>query len=246
MNEFTLMAQTEPISQNLMLSISELQAQQRQFISNLSHELRTPLTLIYGYMQSIHRRGDNLTNLQKDALEIAILETRHTIDLLQQFLDLARLDSHSICFQIKSLPLNSLVLEAIAAFTEIDRKIMIDEQELNIMVLGDADFLQQTLSKLIDNAIRYSDQMITIKLEQLGDYAAISICDRGCGIPVKDQPHIFRPFYRVDQSRNRLTGGAGLGLAIAKVLVEGMGGTLSVHSQLNEGSIFKIMLKSGS
>jgi signal transduction histidine kinase len=244
MNEYTFPTQTETISKNLMLNIAELQVHQRQLVNNLSHELRTPLTLIYGYIQSIRRRGDNLTNLQKDALEIAILETKHTIDLLQQFLDLARLDSASICFRIRPLDLNSLVLSAIATFAEIDRKIMIDGEELNITVIADAEFLQQTISKLIDNAIRYSDQMITIKLEQLDNYAAISICDRGCGIPVKDQPHIFSPFYRVDQSRNRLTGGAGLGLAIAKVLVEGMGGTLSVHSQLNEGSIFKIMLKS--
>ena len=73
---------------------------------------------------------------------------------------------------------------------------------------------------------------------------AISICDRGCGIDLKDQLNIFNPFFRVDRSRNRDTGGAGLGLAIAKVLVDGMGGTLNVYSQVGEGSIFKIILRS--
>jgi len=92
--------------------------------------------------------------------------------------------------------------------------------------------------------VKYSDKAITIRLENLGDDVAIGICDRGCGIDLEDQLNIFNPFFRADRSRNRATGGAGLGLAIAKVLVEGMGGTLNVYSQLGKGSIFKIILKS--
>jgi signal transduction histidine kinase len=229
---------------DLMISLPQVHIQQRQLISNFSHELRTPLTLVYGYMQSIRRRNENLTDLQKEALEIAIFEMEKTIDLMKGILDLARLDQDSICFSVTSVCLTTVVSEAIAIQQVSDREIKVEGEDLKISVLADADRLKQVLIRLIDNAIRYSDLGITIKLEKLGTYVTISVCDRGCGIPISDQPHIFSPFFRVDRSRNRHTGGVGLGLAIAKVLVEGMEGTLSVRSQLGEGSIFKIMLKS--
>ena len=215
-----------------MVSLDEVQTQQIQLIRNFSHELRTPLTLVYGYMQSIQRRNENLTDLQKNALEIAMFEMKHTIQLLQESLDLARLESHAICLRREPVPLDGLVSEAIAIFKKAkDREIVVESQQSNISVLADADRLQQVLLRLIDNAVKYSDAAITIRLEKLENFVAISICDRGCGIDLQEQPNIFDPFYRVDRSRNRNTGGVGLGLAIARVLVEGMGGTLNVYSQ---------------
>ncbi len=245
----------ESSSKKPMVSLTEVQTQQRQLIGNFSHELRTPLTLVYGYMQSIQRRNENLTNLQKEALEIAMLEMKHTIQLLQESIELARLDNHAICLRREPVALHGLISEAIA-ISQLDRshldkshlgkprEIIVESEETNISVLADAERLEQVLLRLIDNALKYSDKAITIRLENLGDYVAISICDRGCGIEPEDQRYIFNPFYRVDRSRNRDTGGAGLGLAIAKVLVDGMGGTLNVYSQIGEGSIFKIILKS--
>lgn len=239
----------------LTIGLSQVYKQQRQLISNFSHELRTPLTLIYGYMQSIRRRDRNLTGLQREALEIAIFEMEKTIDLIKVTFDLARLDSDSLCFSFTSVYLVDVVSEAIAAIqsnrqiesqvnNQINEREIKIEGELKISVLADEEQIKQVLIRLIDNAIRYSDTEITIKLEKSENYATISVCDRGCGIPISDRSHIFSPFFRVDRSRNRLTGGVGLGLTIAKVLVEGMGGTLSVDSQLGEGSIFKVMLKS--
>jgi len=241
---------SEATAKKPMVSLTEVQNQQRQLIGNFSHELRTPLTLVYGYMQSIQRRNENLTDLQKNALEVALVEMRNTIELLQESLDLARLDSHVICLRREPVSLHSLISEMIALF-QLDRlqlgksrEIIVECEETNISVMADADRLEQVLLRLIDNALKYSDAAITIRLENLGDYVAIGICDRGCGIDLEDQLNIFSPFYRVDRSRNRDTGGAGLGLAIAKVLVEGMGGTLNVYSKIGEGSIFKIILKS--
>lgn len=250
MSKSTLNSAKKRSVKKLMVSLVEVQTQQRQLIGNFSHELRTPLTLVYGYMQSIQRRNENLTDLQKNALEIAMFEMQHTIQLLQESLDLARLDSHAICLRREPVLLHGLVSEAIA-LSQLDkspqsklREIIVESEEKNISVLADADRLEQVLLRLIDNAVKYSDTTITIRLENLGDDVAISICDRGCGIDLEEQLNIFSPFYRVDRSRNRDTGGVGLGLAIAKVLVDGMGGTLNVYSQLGEGSIFKIILKS--
>jgi signal transduction histidine kinase len=245
MSDFTVVSALEPSENRLMVSLDEVQAQQIRLIRNFSHELRTPLTLVYGYMQSIQRRNENLTDFQKNALEIAIFEMKQTIQLLQESLNLARLGSHAICLRCESVPLHGLISEAIAFSQQVkSREIIVESEESNILVLADADRLKQVLLRLIDNAVKYSDTAITIRLEKSGDYVAISICDRGCGIDLPEQPNIFNPFYRVDRSRNRDTGGTGMGLAIAKVLVEGMGGTLNVYSQLGEGSIFKIILNS--
>ncbi|AFY75100.1 histidine kinase [Synechococcus sp. PCC 7502] len=230
--------------ENQMISLSDIQAQQRQLISNFSHELRTPLTISYGYMQSIVRRSHNLTDMQKNALEMATSEMKRTIDLLQKSLDLARLDQEYISSLLGSVTINTLILEVIATFKKEDQKrIVVETKELNITVLADAERLKKALIQLIDNAIKYSDRIVTISLEKTHSNAYIYVCDQGCGIPVQDQPHIFNPFYRVDPSRSRATGGSGLGLAIAKVLVEGMEGNLNIQSQVGLGSIFKIKLK---
>lgn len=237
----------DPDTNELKISLTEVYKHQRQLISNFSHELRTPLTLIYGYMQSIHRRNDNLTDLQKEALNIAILEMEKTIDFMKESINLARLDRDSICFSYTSVCLNNIVLDAITDIRQVsDREIKVETEEIKIAVLADAERLKQVLLRLIDNALRYSDLGITIKIEKFENYVIISVCDRGCGISTSEQLHIFTPFFRVDRSRNRDRGGVGLGLAIAKVLVEGMGGTLSVHSQVGEGSIFRVMLKSNT
>jgi signal transduction histidine kinase len=229
------------------ISLAAVESMHRQLISNFSHEVRTPLTTSYGYMQSIYRRSENLTPFQKEALEIAISEMKLTIDLLQESLDLARVDRDSICFLPTTVHLNSLILETVMTHQEAQkRKVILEVEDVNISAQGDTIRLKQVLSELLDNAIKYSDDVVTIKLEKLKNCVTMSVCDRGCGISSQDQSHIFTPFYRVDPSRSRITGGVGLGLAIAKVLVEGMGGTLNVYSHLGQGSIFEIALKSSN
>ena len=96
MSEFTATIFQDNSERNLALNLSEFQATQRQLINNFSHELRTPLSVAYGYMQSIQRRSENLTTLQKNALEVAMFEMECTIQLVQESLELARLDVNSI------------------------------------------------------------------------------------------------------------------------------------------------------
>ncbi len=111
-------------------------------------------------------------------------------------------------------------------------------------VTGDKNRLKQVFLNLIDNAVKYShsEQPIMIKLEQDKEQARLQICDRGVGIPLAEQTRIFERFYRVDEARSRNTGGTGLGLSIVKTLVEGMGGTIGVISQVDHGTTFTIML----
>lgn len=219
--------------------------QQREFVSNISHELRTPLTVVSGYLQSTLRRGNNLTEPQREALEIAASEAERTIQLLQDLLDLVRTDSGQMFFNIDTFVLNELVEEVVEmAMQHSNRAIAIESSDSTLKVRADRDRLKQALLNLIDNAVKYSDpsEPVTLKLNQVGEQVTLQVCDRGVGIPLQQQPRIFERFYRVDEARTRSTGGYGLGLSIVKTLVEGMGGSVSVRSKLGEGSVFTITL----
>lgn len=230
---------------NMMLSrLSDAWEQQRQFVSNISHELRTPLTVVLGYLQSLLRRSANLNDYQKEALETAAAEAERTVRLLQDLLDLARADSGYMQYHLEPMILNDLVLEVIKMAEKFsDRLIQLKTVE-TLVAVADRDRLKQVLINLIDNAVKYSnpDEPIQVILEQVAQQAIIHVRDYGVGVPLHDQSRIFERFYRVDEARARSTGGHGLGLAIAKTLVEGMGGSITVRSKPGEGSDFAIVL----
>lgn len=240
--------------------LSEADEHQRQFTNSISHEIRTSLSMVYGYLQSTLRRSANLTSAQKEALEVAVEETERTIQLLKDLIDLARINSDTLAFRIGPVILNDLVETAINQLAvraaASDASSALDALEVAkpaaeieadrdpIVAQADSEQLVRVLIHLIDNANRYAktDQPTLIKLRETQTAALIQVCDRGCGISLKDQAHIFEPFYRVDPSRCRTTGGIGLGLAIVKSLVEGMKGQITVESSPGAGSIFTVTL----
>ncbi|WP_366525035.1 HAMP domain-containing sensor histidine kinase [Acaryochloris sp. IP29b_bin.137] len=218
---------------------------QRQFVSNVSHELRTPLTIVRGYLQSIQRRGDNLTDMQREALEISSAEADLTIRLLQDLLSLARADDGYMPYNLETLILNDVATEVVMMAEKFNhRQVLLESEAPLIPVFADADRLQQVLVNLVDNAIKYSNatEPVTLKLEQRQESALIHVSDRGDGIPLQQQSRIFERFYRLDEARARSTGGVGLGLSLVKTFTEGMGGQVSVLSEEGEGSTFTVML----
>jgi signal transduction histidine kinase len=227
----------------MLQRLSSAWEQQRQFVGNVSHELRTPLTVICGYLQSLLRRGDNLSIYQKQAIETASAETERTIQMLQDLLDLARADSGNLHFRQAPVFLNTLVAEVAAMSAKVsDRSVTAIVQDQDIVALADQDRLQQVLINLVDNAIKYSADPVEIQMETREDQAMIHVCDRGIGIALVHQHRVFERFYRSDDPSTRSRDGTGLGLAIAKSLVEGMNGKISLMSKPNEGSIFTISL----
>ncbi|MEO0408451.1 MAG: HAMP domain-containing sensor histidine kinase, partial [Cyanobacteria bacterium P01_A01_bin.135] len=244
--------------------------QQRQFTHDISHELRTPLTISYGYLQSLQRRGDNLSAPQKQAVQTAIAETEHSIAILEDLLNLARADSNAIQFtlsEVCALAVAQTVAEDMGKASR--RTIVLDTADLGftpgelpsqyqacrspeasaagptgVLIRADPERLRQVLVKLLDNALHYSDpeQPVTLRLARQSGSAIIQVCDRGIGIPLQDQQRIFDRCYRVDAARNRATGGAGLGLSLVETLVEGMGGRISVASEPGKGSTFTVSL----
>ncbi|NJL64860.1 MAG: HAMP domain-containing histidine kinase [Methylacidiphilales bacterium] len=230
---------------NMMLSrLSEAWEKERQFTSNISHELRTSLTIVHGYLQSILRRQQNLTEIQKEALSTAASEAERTIQILQDLLDLVRADSGYLQLNMEPCILDNIVIEVVSmAQQNSSREILIEIENNPITIKADSNRIKQILLNLIDNAVKYSnpDTPINLQLKQLSNQVIIQICDKGFGIPLQHQSRIFERFYRVDAARTR-TAGTGLGLSIVKTLVEKMGGSISVRSKLGEGTMFTISL----
>lgn len=228
--------------EQMLLRLSESWEHQRQLLSNVSHELRTPLTIICGYLESTLRRGDNLTEIQKEALSTAASEADRTVRLLQDLLDLARADSGAMHFQLETIYVNDLITEVVTMTKQYSsHQIIVESAKLDLAIAVDRNRLKQILLNLIDNAIKYSapDYPIIIKTYQQDGSVLLEICDRGVGIPLQQQARIFERFYRLDEARNR-AGGTGLGLSIVKTLVEGMGGKVSLTSQPGKGSNFRL------
>ncbi len=230
---------------NRMLDrLSESWEHQRQFVGNVSHELRTPLTIVHGYIQSTLRRGNNLTPPQREGLEVAANEAERTIRLLQDLLELARADHGNLHFQMESFSIHELVLEVVEAAQQVSQnRIHLEQFESPICVRADRNRLKQVLFNLIDNALKYSeaDKPIILTIQLRRKAVHIGIRDFGQGIPLQHQARIFERFYRVDEARTR-AGGTGLGLSIVKMLIEGMGGRVTVRSTIGEGSIFTVIL----
>ena len=248
-SEIATLAQTF----NMLLSqLAESWETQRQLVSNVSHELRTPLTIVSGYLQSLLKRSTNLTEYQHEAISTAASETDRTVRLLQDLLDLSRADSGYLHFYAEPIVLDELAIEIAAIARQIGSHAILHRRRYanevsadnRVIAIGDRDRLKQVLINLIDNAIKYSpaDSPIIVNVNTHNQQAMIQVCDQGRGIALQDQARVFDRFYRIDEARSRSTGGHGLGLAISKTLVEGMGGKLTLQSQPQEGSIFTITL----
>ncbi|WP_199332945.1 cell wall metabolism sensor histidine kinase WalK [Nostoc sp. FACHB-190] len=230
-----------------LTKLSEAKEQQRQLFSDLAHELRTPLSMVYGYLQRSLQRSHNLAASQKETLEMAVSDAERMNHILQDLLDLARADNSAIPCpgETETILLNDVVV-AVAEMTEKfhHREIQLNITSFPVQVKAERQQLMQILNHLITNAVKYSatGEPIILQLTQTEDLAMIQVSDKGCGIPLLEQSRIFEPFYRLDSSRTRATGGTGMGLCIVKRLVECIGGTIELRSELGYGSSFILKL----
>lgn len=218
-----------------------LQAQ-RRFVADASHELRTPLTTIRGNLGLLQRKPAIETEDQIAVLDDLVSETERMMRLVQSLLTLARVDAgqgirHE---EVAVKP----IMEDIARHAQVlapDRRIIAAPLE-DVEVIAERDMLKQVMLILTDNAIKYTPvggQIILATTIENG-HVALSVRDTGMGIPPATLPHIFKRFYRTDSAR---TGdGAGLGLSIAKSLVEAYQGAIAVDSEVGKGSVFTVTL----
>ncbi|WP_138416884.1 ATP-binding protein [Aquibacillus sediminis] len=219
------------------------------FIANVSHELRTPISMLQGYSEAI---VDDIAASKEEKNELASIiyeESLRMGRLVNELLDLARMKSGHIQLNQDHVQLG-LYLERIvrkfkglAKEKNIELKLDVD-QNLK-MVTFDPDRIEQVLTNLIDNAINHTNENgnVTIKVEAEQDIIQFSIMDTGTGIPQEDLPFVFERFYKADKSRKRQKKkGTGLGLEIAKNIVEAHHGSISVQSKHGEGTTFTFKL----
>ena len=219
-----------------------------QFVSNISHELRTPLTCIKGYVETLLEGAMTNEDTLRRFLSIINEETQRLERLINDLLDLSIMESRKIKMHLEEIHIGPLVEDTanfLAAAAE-RKNLVISTQIIEPVstIYADEDRLQQVLMNLIDNAIKYTPQGGNIKISAKEDdgFVTVSVIDTGMGIPYQDQERIFERFYRVEKERTSSSGGRGLGLAIAKHIIDGHGGIIGVRSEPGNGSTFYFSL----
>jgi two-component system OmpR family sensor kinase len=214
--------------------------QQRQFVADVSHELRTPLTTLRGNLALLRRQPSINAEDREDIMDDMVGESDRLIRLVNDLLTLAHAESgRAMCSELIAItPLIEDVCRQ-ARLLDPDRTITCSLPP-QVVVIGDQDALKQVLLSLMDNAIKHTTGPITVTTETANGNATICIRDSGPGIDSQALPHIFERFYRGEQARSRP--GIGLGLSIAKTLVEAQNGAISVESQIEQGSVITVTL----
>jgi two-component system, OmpR family, sensor histidine kinase ArlS len=209
---------------------------QRQFISDASHELKTPLTIIEGYANMLRRWGLQDEASGKEAVESICSEAARMKQLTQQLLDLAAMENDPELVR-EPIEMVAFCEEAADRLRKLYRReIRIQSSSNKVFVQADAFKLNQMILILLDNALKYSKDAIDVSLLEKREKGSerpgleIRVKDRGIGISKEDLSHVFERFYRVDPSRYRMTGGAGLGLSIASHIVRLHGGSIEIES----------------
>lgn len=220
----------------------------KDFLANVSHELRTPLVMLQGYSEAIVDDVAQSEEEKKELAQIIYDESLRMSRLVNELLDLGRMEAGHIQLEIQSGNLLQLEDKIIRKFNGVAKEqgihLQLDWQAEEGEFQFDSDRMEQVLTNLIDNAIRHTGEGGTITLRTLfkGGTYTIEIEDTGSGIPAEDLPFVFERFYKADKARTRGRAGTGLGLSIVKNIVEGHQGTISVRSKLGEGTTFSIQL----
>ena len=218
-----------------------------QFTADASHELRAPVSLIRTTAELAANGGRTNEEYREDMAQI-LTEAERTSRLIDSLLLLARADAGEEGLQREPIDLTTSVREAVdqghslAAERGVELTSSITPDP--VVVLGDGEALRRLVFILVDNAIKYNTEggSVQVALDNVGGNAVCSVSDSGIGIAVEDQKHIFDRFWRADKVRSRGAGGAGLGLSIARWIVERHEGTIEVASELSKGTTFTLKL----
>ncbi|WP_223591034.1 two-component system histidine kinase PnpS [Neobacillus bataviensis] len=229
--------------------LKKLEQMRKDFVANVSHELKTPVTSIKGFAETLLDGAMNNKETLEAFLSIILKESDRLQTLIQELLDLSKIEQQGFQLAMQDLDLYTLLEEVITllngkAQTKGIHLELISKQQ-QVIIKGDVDRLKQVFINLIANAITYTPAGGEVKviLIEHGENVRIHVKDSGVGIKKEEIPRIFERFYRVDRARSRNSGGTGLGLAIVKHLIEAHHGQISVRSELGEGSEFIIELK---
>ncbi len=229
------------------LQLLEAARLKSQFLATMSHELRTPMNAVIGFSQLLLRQRQNpLTPQQTDMMERILNNGKHLLTLINEILDLSRIEAGRLELKLEAFNLATLVratadeLRSLAEEKQIALHVHADLQNSN--VINDSVRLRQIIVNLLSNAIKFTETgTVEVEVKDISpDRLLFAVKDTGIGIAKEDLGHIFEEFRQVDQTLTKKYAGTGLGLAITKSLVQLMQGTITVESQLGQGSTFQL------
>jgi PAS domain S-box-containing protein len=218
------------------------------FLANMSHELRTPMNAIMGFTRLVMRRSqDLLPQRQYENLEKILISAEHLLTLINDILDLSKIEAghmeiHPVSFQLETLV--DVCLRTLEPMLQSARIRLVQEIDPDLSLLStDQDKVQQILMNLLSNAVKFTPAgTITITAQQHDGEITIAVADTGIGIPAEALEHVFEEFRQVDSSTTRQYGGTGLGLSISRRLAQLLGGDMTVQSVFGVGSTFTVTL----
>jgi signal transduction histidine kinase len=221
-----------------------VEQRRRDLVGDLTHELRTPLTVLQGYLEGL---ADGTIDPSPDIYQRLARETTRLRRLVNDLQELSKAEAGYLPINAQSLPLSPFLQSLLTKFSdqllEGRTKLQLDCPLDLPPAFADPERVEQILVNLIGNALRYTPEgSVTIQARQVADKIWIAVIDTGQGIDSEDLPHVFERFWRSDRSRDRHSGGTGIGLAISRRLVELQKGTIQAESELGKGSIFRFSL----
>lgn len=225
----------------------KLEQMRTDFVANVTHELRTPLTSIRGFAETLLDGALEDPETSRNFVEIIRREGEHLGALIEDLLDLSRIESGRMRMQPQEVSLTNFVNESLSGLHQKavnqGTDLLLEVPE-GLTLRVDPSRLAQVLINLVDNALKYTPAggSVRVAVVELNEYVRFQVADTGTGIPRADLPRIFERFYRVDKARTRKTGGTGLGLSIVKHIVEAHGGTIGVESELGMGTTFTFLV----
>lgn len=225
-----------------------LEEMRSEFVANVSHELRTPLTSLRGYLETLLDGAVEDPAATRHFLEIMNKETERLTRLVDDLLDLSKIEERRVVHRWQPVALTELIGRVVTMFRpqaqEKSLELLADLPPDLPVVHGDPDMLTQVLINLVDNAVKYTPAggKVTVRAGAVEGDVRVSVEDTGIGIPPESLPRIFERFYRVDKARSRELGGIGVGLAIVKHIIRAHGGKTYVESAVGKGSTFSFTL----
>ncbi|GAP99332.1 response regulator receiver signal transduction histidine kinase [Leptolyngbya sp. NIES-2104] len=250
--DITTRKQTEAKLQETQLQNLELVEADRlkdQFMATISHELRTPMTAILGFSQLLQKRIEPLEDPQIESMvERIVRNSKHLLSLIEELLDFSKLKARRLELNPLTFSLNQLAIETVHELQSLsDQKglaLQIDCDNPNVSLFNDPVRVRQVIINLLSNAIKFTDEgQVTLGFWELPEgRIMIAVQDTGMGIDLKDQENIFQEFWQIHQGSTRKNQGTGLGLAIVRALVELMQGSITIDSQVGQGTTFRIEL----
>jgi two-component system phosphate regulon sensor histidine kinase PhoR len=224
--------------------LRRLESLRRDFVANVSHELRTPVTAVRTGAETLRRVIETRPETATEFIDIIERNAARLHQLVEDVLDLSKIESRELKLKLESVAVAAVashvatLLRPTAERKQIEVRVEVPDDLASVR--ADRRALEQVLSNLVDNALKYGAQggKVAVRAAPDGNRVRISVVDNGPGVEAKDLPRLFERFYRVDPGRSRDLGGTGLGLSIVKHLVEAMGGSVDVESTPGRGSTF--------